>query len=43
MTVTALIPVGNLNLVVPLAGKATAMRTTETTGHCPEGPAQWTW
>jgi RNA-directed DNA polymerase len=33
MTVKASMPVRNLNLVVPLAHKATAMRTTETAAH----------
>jgi RNA-directed DNA polymerase len=33
MTVKALMPVRNLNLVVPLAHEATAMRTTETAAH----------
>jgi hypothetical protein len=33
MTVKALMPVRNVNLVVPLAHEATAMRTTETAAH----------
>ena len=43
MTVKVVMPVRTLNLVEPLAHKATAMRTTETAGaagviHCPASP-----
>jgi RNA-directed DNA polymerase len=38
MTVKALMPVRNLNLVVPLAHEATAMRTTETAAPVPARP-----
>jgi hypothetical protein len=38
MTVKALMPVRNVNLVMPLAHKATAMRTTETAANVQAGP-----
>ena len=38
MTVKALMPVRNLNLVAPLAHEATAMHTTETAGHVRSRP-----
>ena len=38
MTVKALMPARKVNLVVPLAHEATAMRTTGTTGSAPARP-----